>query len=418
MSEIIERIGVPANPLLPRVLLDERNLTSVLRRIQLDIYKTADALSRFAVTMGDTAEQGDPEGTGELFINKDEGVIYYDAPAKATDPAPAYAWVPLAYIRSDGSVPLTAPWDAVYGITTDYIQLDITYADGVFEGRIQWNNEDGTPEVGMPGGTVVGQLLQELLVRVKNTSGAKIDNGFVVALTGASGHRPEVGLADASVYSKSHAIALATEGIADSQLGFCNIGVGLVRDVDTSAWPPTTALYLSATTPGALTDVMPDAPNTNAEVGFVIYQHATEGSIYFFPNIAPRLIYLSDVDHVAYSDAQFLRWVAANSRFEPGAVTPTDTAMTIYNMTSGSFSGGTYNYFIRYDASGGHGNTVVPTAVGHDGEKLVYKRIDTSSESFVLNFNGGETADGHAEIVMLPGDSYTLVSNGTDWNIK
>lgn len=52
----------------------------------------------------------------------------------------------------------------------DWIQFDTTYVDGFVEGRLQWNSDDGTLEVGMPGGNVNLQIGQETLVRVRNAS--------------------------------------------------------------------------------------------------------------------------------------------------------------------------------------------------------------------------------------------------------
>lgn len=59
----------------------------------------------------------------------------------------------------------------------DYIDFDVTYADGVAEGRLQWNIEDGTLEVGLPGGTVNLQIGQEMMIRCRNTTGVTITNG-------------------------------------------------------------------------------------------------------------------------------------------------------------------------------------------------------------------------------------------------
>jgi len=434
VSTILERYGISANRPLPRNLapatitrdkdgnvsdirVDDRTLAKILGSLQLDIFKVAQALGQFAVTMGTLDERSDAEGTGEMYLNEDDQLIYYDAPAKVNDPAPSYAWRPIAYITSDGQTPLTGPWDAGFGITTDYIQLDVTYADGSHEGRIQWNADDGTPECGMPGGDVNLQIGQELLVRVKNASGSTIPNGAVVTLSGASGHRPEVDLADASDHTKSHSIAIATEEISNNQMGFCNIGAGMVRDVDTSAWAATTLLYLSATTPGALTSTQADAPNTNCAVGFVINSHANEGSIYFFPNVRPHLTELSDVHHTAFADTEFLRWVAASSRFEPGDITAADLAW--YVWSTGDVSIAYYNKFNRLDLTTGPMTLDVASAVGHKGERVAYKKIDSSSNALTLNFIGGQNADGHTEIVIaFQNDSYTLVSDGTNWSIE
>jgi hypothetical protein len=70
---------------------------------------------------------------------------------------------------------------------TDYIQFDTTWADGTAEGRLQWNIDDGTLEVGMPGGNVNLQIGQELIYRARNTTGSTIPNGTVVYPNGSQG---------------------------------------------------------------------------------------------------------------------------------------------------------------------------------------------------------------------------------------
>lgn len=117
MSSILERLGVSANRPVPReivpvslkldrdgnataVTADDATLAKIITGLQLDIFKVAQALSQFAVTMGTSAERSDAEGSGELYIDQEENLIYYDPPAKANDPAPSHAWVPLAYLTS------------------------------------------------------------------------------------------------------------------------------------------------------------------------------------------------------------------------------------------------------------------------------------------------------------------------------
>jgi len=100
--------------------------------------------------------------------------------------------------------------------------------------------------------------------------------------------------------------------------------------------------------------------------------------------------------------------------------TPAELGITlsVVNMTTGSYVGSTYQQHIRYDVSGGSQPTVVPTAVGHIGEELTYKRVDDSGNSLTLTFNGAEKGDGHTSILMLSRTSLTFISNGTDWDIK
>ena len=394
---------LPAIPLMPPFPVDEDADLLEWARLIHSSYRdtlttTADRVEN-SIMVGALADIPTAVGRRQFFLDIDTHQLYLDAWDDSTSTA---SWVEIPDWGGKG----------VDG-ATNYIDFNVDYVDGIVEGRLQWNTDDGTLEVGMPGGNVVGQILQELLVRVKNASGSKIDNGSIVTLSGATGHRPEIALADGSVLALSRAIALATEDIDSGQLGYCNIGVGLVRDIDTSAWAATTPLYLSATTPGALTDTIPDAPNANTRIGFVIYSHATEGSIYFFPNVKPNLTELSDVHHVAATkQGHYLAWVAASSRFELfSAATPIPSVVTK-----------TANYTIPVapetvlaDASGGAFSITLPAAGSSNGLTCSITKTDSSNNAVTVvgQISGSTSWD-------IPGQwsTMTLEGTGTYWRIK
>jgi hypothetical protein len=205
-----------------------------------------------------------------------------------------------------------------FGVIVPWVQLNTAFSDGSVEGRLQWNVEDGTPEIGLPGGQVTLQIGQEFLVRCKNISGVGITNGLAVYVSGASGNRPEVTLADASgSVAAGTPIGIATEDIPHNQLGYVNMG-GLVRDVDTDGFAAGSLLYLSDTVPGGYRTTPPAAPNAITTVAFVLKEHATEGILFTEVHAAPNLSDLRDVDHTTpSSDGQFLVWdESGEKRFE------------------------------------------------------------------------------------------------------
>ena len=198
-----------------------------------------------------------------------------------------------------------------------YLGFDITHANGQAEGRLQWNNEDGTLEVGMPGGNVNLQIGQEHLVRATNDAGVQINNGEAVYMSGGTGNFPDVKLALADNIVTSGVIGIATEDINAGQKGFYT-SEGLVRDVDTSAWAPGTWLWLSPGTPGALTSTKPTAPNFAIVLGQCVRQHATEGIIEANIIAVPRIQGLSDVYAPTWQDGQVPTWDGVDLRFEVG----------------------------------------------------------------------------------------------------
>ena len=186
---------------------------------------------------------------------------------------------------------ITGLWDFAQTVDApnfsgDYVQFDTTYADGVAEGKLQWNIEDGTLEFGLPGGQVNLQIGQEQVIRCRNTTGSLIDNGAVVYITGASGNKPLISLADATASATSSVLGVATEDIADNANGYVTIS-GLVRDVDTDGMATGADLWLD-NSPGVFTDTRPVPPAQLVAVGTVISAHASTGVILVHPDPAHR----------------------------------------------------------------------------------------------------------------------------------
>lgn len=220
-------------------------------------------------------------------------------------------------------------------VTTPAVQFDINYVDGQAEGRLQWNIEDGTLEVGMPGGAVNLQIGQELLVRVTNDEGSQINNGQVVFVSGATGSNIEVQLPIASNPLEAPlTFGLATEDIAAGQKGYITL-VGNVRDIDTSGpgaetWVDGDIVYLSATVAGGLTNVRPVQPNIGVIIGVVLRAHATEGVIAAKSVVIQRISLASDVLISSITDAQILAWDNGDSRWENK--TPTSHTQVAFSM--------------------------------------------------------------------------------------
>ena len=142
----------------------------------------------------------------------------------------------------------------------------------------------------MPREIVTLQVGQESLVRVVNKTATNITlleaNYQAVRLTGAQGQRLKVDLAQATSDSLSaETLGLVTETIANNQEGFVTTS-GLVRGINTTGtlqgetWSDGDALYLSPTTAGNITNIKPVAPNHLVIIGYVVYSHNTQGTIF------------------------------------------------------------------------------------------------------------------------------------------
>lgn len=126
---------------------------------------------------------------------------------------------------------------------------------------------------------------RELLIRVRNNSGATIANGKVVVLSGAVGQLPTIALADRSLHSAEDVIAVATHDIENNSNGYVT-AIGEVRGLNTSAFEDGATVYL-ASTAGDLTAIAPTPPTKSIKIGKITYSHVTNGIL--FVSIAPEL---------------------------------------------------------------------------------------------------------------------------------
>ena len=115
---------------------------------------------------------------------------------------------------------------------------------------------------------------------VRNATGATLTKGTVVYINGAIGQHPTVTKAIATGDATSaQTLGVMKADLANNSNGFVTI-IGLVIDVDTSAFTDGQQLYLSPTTAGALTATKPYAPNHLVYVAVVEYAHPVHGELF------------------------------------------------------------------------------------------------------------------------------------------
>jgi hypothetical protein len=193
-------------------------------------------------------------------------------------------------------------------VTPDWIDFP-PLAPGVVTpaaGRMTWNDNDGTLDLGLKGGNVTLQIGQEMMQRVTNSTGAAIVNGTVVYVSGAVGNRLTIAKADPTTDATTNAtIGVLTEDLANNGQGYATT-VGLVRGIDTSAWAEGATLYLTGI--GAMTTTAPTAPTNVVHLGYVVRSHATNGSIYVRVSVKPHFNGLSDVGITTPSDGDYVAY--------------------------------------------------------------------------------------------------------------
>jgi hypothetical protein len=158
------------------------------------------------------------------------------------------------------------------------------------------------------------QIGEEFWVKVRNNSGIDITDGQVVYIDGSSGQAPTVQLAQSNAVTTSFTLGVATHTIEDQSFGYVTTN-GRVNGIDTTggieSWVDGDEVYLSDTTPGALTNVKPTSPNADVIVGTVI-NAAVNGSLL-----------VSITEPIAFNDIT-----------EVNVITPNNGDLLQYNGTS------------------------------------------------------------------------------------
>ena len=118
-----------------------------------------------------------------------------------------------------------------------------------------------------------------LVEQVRNSTGATLTKGTAVYISGATGQLPTVSKALAtSDATSAQTLGLITSDLANNSNGYVTI-IGLVDDIDTSAYTDGVQLYLSPTTAGALTATKPYAPQHLVYVAVVSHAHPVHGKL-------------------------------------------------------------------------------------------------------------------------------------------
>lgn len=209
------------------------------------------------------------------------------------------------YIRGDGSlatfpsltgfVPYTGATTNVdlgeYELRSGQLTLDTSPTGTATVGTTRWNDTIGSSETTLKGGSVILKNGVDLVARVVNkvTPNTTLTKAAyqAVKVSGAQGQRLAISLAQANNDNNSaDTLGLVTETIATNQEGFI-MTVGTLEGINTTGnlqgetWADGDVLYLSPTTPGALTNIKPNGSTGHIVViGYVEYAHANNGKIY------------------------------------------------------------------------------------------------------------------------------------------
>jgi len=162
-----------------------------------------------------------------------------------------------------------------------------------------------------------------LLAAVRNTTGATLTKGTAVYISGATGQKSTVSKALATGDSTSaQTLGLITSDLANNSNGYVTV-IGLVSNINTSAYTDGAQLYLSPTTAGTLTATKPYAPDHLVYVAIVEYAHATQGKLFVRVQNGYELDELHNVSAQSPTTGQTLVYNASTSLWEKNTVSLT-----------------------------------------------------------------------------------------------
>ena len=259
-------------------------------------------------------------------------------------------------------------------------------------GLLHWSDDDKTLELGMEGSDVFLQIGQELHVYSRATE--DIDNGEVVYVSGQQGNlRPKVTLANAASGVTSKIIGIATEDIASGADGYITVS-GLVRGVNTNGLGEGAVLYLDTTSGKYVTTPPTDAGSYVVKIGQVIVD-SNNGSILVNTGLC-------------FADLRVDDLTVYGSLFAKSNVTTKTTTYTVNSK----------DRVVLANAFSSDFTVNLPASDDSEGVHVYIKKIDTSSNSIVIDPNGSETIDDElVQYVNVNGECIEMICDGSQWRI-
>jgi hypothetical protein len=177
----------------------------------------------------------------------------------------------------------------------DAIDFNTTPVTAIAAKRLQWNDAEGSLQLGLKGGNVHSHISEDLFLYGYNNSGSPMTKGQVVRVNGSSGLRPVVSLAQAdSDPNSAETVGVVAETIANNAQGLVQV-LGIMTNLNTNSFNDGDVLYLSPTVAGQLVNTKPVAPNHLVRVAYCVKKSGGAGEIYISPLNGFELNELHDV---------------------------------------------------------------------------------------------------------------------------
>jgi len=294
----------------------------------------------------------------------------------------------------------------------DFIQFNTGYTGNtIVEGRIYWDEDNGTLSLGMHGSNVQQQIGEELFYYVKNQSGATIENGRVVYAAGTLGSSGKIlgeyMIADGTIPVK-YTLGIATEDIINGDDGYVT-DFGLVRGINATGapygetWNDGDLLWVSPTIVGGLTNIEPISPNLKIELAIVIHNDAN-GSVFVRPHRYPHFYDLQETTWSGGSESNLdiIQWDSTLSGWTI-TNTPSFISISATSISGDTIYSGDTNLTEIFSTTG-------HTHIGLSDDYLTGHTFNTSTGLFESTLQSGSTVS-----VNLDG-RYSLTGHTHDFN--
>ena len=236
---------------------------------------------------------------------------------------------------------------------------------------------DGSVTVTTTSGAVdlsvaVAASTTNMVCYVRNTTGATLTKGTAVYISGATGQNPTVSKALATGDATSaQTLGLMSADLANNSNGYVTV-IGLITNMDTSAYTDGAQLYLSGTTAGTLTATKTYAPTHLVYVAIVEHAHPTQGKLFVKVQNGYELDEIHNVSAQSPSNGQTIIYNASTSLWEKANITGTASQVTVTNG-AGSI-GLSLPSTINVNTTGSAGSLVATDfSIVQSGTKLLFK---------------------------------------------
>jgi len=250
----------------------------------------------------------------------------------------------------------------------------------------------------------VASSTTNVICQVRNTTGATLTKGTAVYISGATGQIPTVSKALAtSDATSAQTLGLMTADLANNTSGYVTV-IGLITNIDTSAYTDGAQLYLSGTTAGTLTATKTYAPTHLVYVAVVEHAHPTQGKLFVKVQNGYELDEIHNVSAQSPTTGQTIVYNSSTSLWEQSNA-PVISGTTINNTTIGAStpSTGTFTTLI-----GGGGSANYGQLTGGATTKAVEFKSLGSDTNVGLAFH----SQGTGAIDLAAGSSGVNISNG------